>query len=123
VDSRGRRVAGAQAVYLVVSGVWPLLHRRSFERVTGRKEDFWLVRTVGGLAVASGLSLGLSALKGSPRSESAALALGTSLVFGVADVHATRTQSRIYLGDLVIQLGFAATWLRRWRPHALRPLA
>ena len=52
-----RALAAIQAAYLVSSGVWPILHRRSFERVTGRKQDFWLVRTVGGLAAASGASL------------------------------------------------------------------
>jgi hypothetical protein len=40
-------LAAIQAAYLVSGGVWPI-HRRSFERVTGRKHDFWLVRTVDG---------------------------------------------------------------------------
>ena len=116
-------MAGAQAVYLVGTGVWPLLHRRSFERLTGKKRDFWLVRIVGGLAVATGLSLGLSVLKGSRTSESASLALGSGVVFGLADVYAARTQSRLYLGDLVLQLGFAPAWLTSWERGSVRQVA
>ena len=102
------------SAYLVSSGVWPILHRRSFERVTGRKHDFWLVRTVGGLAVAAGASLGLAAVSGRNHRETSVLALATGLVFGVADLRAARTHSRIYLGDALMQLVFAPTWLRSW---------
>lgn len=97
--SLGRRTAGAHAAY-------PTRERRvavdrtSFERVTRRKQDFWLVRTVGGLAAAIGLSLGLAALRGTKRPETVALALSSGLAFGVADVRASRTESRIYLADL-----------------------
>ena len=56
----GRRgLAGLQAAYYVGTGLWSLVHRRSFERVTGPKREYWLVRTVGALAVAIGAALGL----------------------------------------------------------------
>ncbi len=42
---RRRDVALAQAVYYGVTGAWPLVSRRSFEAVTGRKTDWWLVQT------------------------------------------------------------------------------
>jgi hypothetical protein len=109
-----RARAGAQAAYLVASGVWPILHRRSFERVTGRKHDFWLVRTVGGLAAATGLSLGVAAIEGKRRREAAILALTSGLVFAVADLRAARTHSRIYLADTLLQVAFAPTWARPW---------
>lgn len=38
-----------QGIYYVASGLWPLLHMRSFEAVTGPKRDKWLVNTVGAL--------------------------------------------------------------------------
>ena len=47
VSPNERRVAGVQAAFYVGTGVWPIVHRRSFERVTGPKTDFWLARTVG----------------------------------------------------------------------------
>ena len=92
--SRARIIAGGHALYLFATGVWPLLHRGSFERVTGKKDEFWLVRTVGGLAAATGLSLAVSVIKGYKRSETVALALASSIVFGLADAHAAHTQSR-----------------------------
>lgn len=109
-----RALAAIQAAYLVSSGVWPILHRRSFERVTGRKQDFWLVRTVGGLAAASGASLGFAAASGRKHRETSLLALATGLVFGAADLRAARSHSRIYLADALLQLAFAPTWLRSW---------
>ena len=41
---RPRTVAAVQAASLVATGAWPLLDRSSFEAVTGRKQDLWLVR-------------------------------------------------------------------------------
>ena len=111
-----RAVAALHACYLVGTGVWPLLHRSSFERVTGKKQDFWLVRTVGGLAAATGLSLGVAAVRGSKAPESSVLALTTGVVFGIADVHAARLQSRVYLADVALQMAFATAWTRRWKP-------
>jgi hypothetical protein len=109
-----RAIAGVQAAYLIATGVWPLLHRASFERITGKKQDFWLVRTVGGLAMATGLSFGLAVLRGSKRRETVVLALANGLVFALADLRAARTESRIYLGDIALQLAFAPAWLAPW---------
>lgn len=109
-----RLLAGCHAGYLVATGVWPLLHRRSFEAVTGPKEDFWLVRTVGGLAAATGASLGAAVVRGRRRPETVVLALTSGLVFLAADLRAARTESWTYLGDVVAQLAFATAWLLRW---------
>ncbi len=110
-----RLVAGAHAAYLVATGVWPIVHRGSFEAVTGPKSDYWLVRTVGGLATAAGVTLGIAALRGRRPPEAVVLALSTGLVFGLADVRAARTESWIYLGDLGVQLVVAPVWLRHWK--------
>jgi hypothetical protein len=112
---RPRVVAAVQAAYFLGSGIWPLVHRTSFERVTGRKHDFWLVQTVGGLAAATGGSLAVAAARGRREPETTVLALANGLVFLVADVRAARGYSRIYLADAVLQLLFASTWVRRWR--------
>lgn len=109
-----RRLAGAHAAYLVATGVWPLLDRAGFERVTGPKRDFWLVRTVGGLAAAAGVSLGVAVIRGKRSPETAVLAVSTGLVFGIADLHAARTQSLVYLGDTALQLALVPSWLRAW---------
>jgi hypothetical protein len=39
-------VGAFQAAFYITTGVWPLLHRRSFECVTGRKTDL-VAQTVG----------------------------------------------------------------------------
>ena len=52
-----RRAADWQAAYYVLTGIWPLLARRSLEAVTGRKRDSWLVQTVGGLVAVTGAAL------------------------------------------------------------------
>lgn len=52
----GRKVAQAQGLFYLASGVWPLIHMRSFELVLGRKKEHWLVHTVSGLLIASGVS-------------------------------------------------------------------
>ena len=41
------RLATGQAVYFLLTGIWPLLSIRTFQMVTGRKTDTWLVKTVG----------------------------------------------------------------------------
>ncbi|WP_394673772.1 hypothetical protein [uncultured Chryseobacterium sp.] len=38
-----------QAVYYFVTGLWPLVHLKSFFEVTGPKTDVWLVQMVGAL--------------------------------------------------------------------------
>jgi hypothetical protein len=47
-------VALTQGLYYLVSGAWSVVHIDSFQRVTGRKADLWLVKTVGLLLVAIG---------------------------------------------------------------------
>ena len=115
-----RAVAGIEAAYFIGTGVWPLLHRASFERVTGEKTDFWLVRTVGGLAAAAGLAMGVAAARGSKPPETALLALATGSVFALADVRAARTESRIYLADALLQAAFAPVWLASWKRTRVR---
>jgi hypothetical protein len=108
-----RRVAGVQAAYYVVTGLWSIVHRRSFERITGRKREYWLVRTVGALAVAIGAALGLAAGSGRRR-EGAALALGSGAAFVASDLQAARSSSRVYLADAVLHFALLPAWLRDW---------
>ena len=71
----------AQGVYYVVSGAWPLVHIDSFQKVTGRKTDLWLVHTVG-------------------------LQVLIELVYVLK-----RVISPIYLADAVVELGFIGWWV------------
>jgi hypothetical protein len=106
-----RRAARLQAGYYVVTGIWPLAHRSSFERVTGPKVDFWLVRTVGVLVTAIGTGLALGARRSvSPELEATAIAAALGLAaIDVAEVARGRI-SRIYLADAVLELALAVSW-------------
>ena len=51
-------VAFVQGSYFLITGIWSsLIHIDSFQRVTGRKTDLWLVKTVGILVSAIGAGL------------------------------------------------------------------
>ena len=113
-----RVLAGAHAAYLVGTGLWPVVHRGSFERVTGGKRDFWLVRLVGALAASNGIALGVAVARGRRSPETRALALGSAAAFGLADAYAARSYSRLYLADAVVQLVAVAAWLGRWERDA-----
>jgi hypothetical protein len=99
------------APYLVATGVWSLVHRRSFERVTGPKEDYWLVQTIGALAIAIGASLGVAVRRRAQEPETIVLGAGSCIAFGLASVRASQTGSRVYLGDALVEIAFLAAWL------------
>jgi len=111
---------GLYALYLVATGAWSLAHRRSFERVTGPKEDYWLVQTVGALAVAIGISAGIAVRRRAQGPETTVLGAATCTAFGVASVRAARTESRVYLGDALLETAFLAAWLEPVFKRALR---
>src|SRR5215475_2368904 len=52
-----RDPAEIQGAYLLATGVWPVVHLRSFEWTTGPKLEGWLVKTLGGLIAAIGTTL------------------------------------------------------------------
>jgi hypothetical protein len=110
-----RRIAGVHAAYYVTTGVWSIVHRRSFERVTGPKRDYWLVRTVGALAAAIGSVLGYAAAVDRQHRETRLLAAASALSFGFADVQAARAASRIYLADALFHVLLVAGWWRASR--------
>jgi hypothetical protein len=96
---------------LVATGVWSLAHRGSFERVTGPKEDYWLVQTLGALAIAIGVALGVADRRRVHEPETMILGLASCIAFGLASVRASQTESRIYLGDALLEIAFLAAWL------------
>ncbi len=98
----------AHGLFNVATGLWPVVHMRSFEAVSGPKVDRWLVRTVGGLMAANGLAQ-LTARDAEQRL-SAQVGLGTSAVLAAVDVRygAAGRISRIYLLDALVQLAWVA---------------
>jgi hypothetical protein len=110
----GRTLALVQGVYFAASGVWPLVHMRSFERVTGPKVDKWLVRTVGVLVVVIGGVLSASAIRRRLPGETVALAAGTAAGLAAIDtIYAGKGRiSRVYLADAVVEAALVGLWLK-----------
>ena len=101
-----------QGVFYVVTGLWPILHYRSFEAVTGPKVDRWLVKTLGGLITAVGLSL-LAGRRDPPRGQRV-LGVASAVVLGGSDlIYVGRGRiSRVYLGDALAEAAIVALWSR-----------
>src|SRR2546423_1909148 len=96
-----RLLAIVHAVYYLLTGMWPLVHIRSFLDVTGPKTDLWLVRTVGLLVTAIGLAIGVAAWRGSFGAETIVLAIAAAVGLSIVDAVyvARRIISPIYLID------------------------
>jgi hypothetical protein len=89
-----------QGAYYVATGLWSLLHYRSFEAFTGRKREPWLVRSIGLLTVGIGFNL-LRHSRSTPARELADL---TATGFGLADLLAVSSGQRwVYLADAVLE--------------------
>jgi hypothetical protein len=105
-------IAYVHAGYFVLTGVWPLIHVRSFMAVTGPKVDVWLVRTVGVLITVIGAVVGMAAWRGAITPETAVLAVGSAAALAGVDVVyvAHRVIPRIYLVDAVAEGVLIAAW-------------
>jgi hypothetical protein len=108
-----RLVGLGQATYYVVSGVWSVVHRRSFEAITGPKVDYWLVKTVGALVTAIGAAIGVSAARSKAGPETPTLAIGSAAGLAIIGVvYPIRGRiSKIYLLDAAAQLTLIAAWI------------
>jgi hypothetical protein len=106
-NHRIRRIQGA---YYLATGVWPLIHRRSFEAISGKKSDFWLAETVGVITAAVGLTLALAGKREDASPELTLLGLGTAAGFAAVDfAHGLKRRiSAVYLIDGVLQLAIIA---------------
>ena len=109
-----------QALYYLITGIWPVVSLQSFELVTGEKTDDWLVQTVGVLAAAIGAALFVGIRNQPPNRETFTLAILSAAGFAAVDVVfvVEGVISRIYLVDAAIQgailVGLlAAWWVRR----------
>jgi hypothetical protein len=107
-------VAATQAAYYAATALWPLVSRRTFERVTGPKSDFWLVQTVGVLIGSIGLGLAQNLRRGTAMPpELRTIAVGSAASLAVLDVLfvAQGRIRRVYLLDAVGEAALVAGWL------------
>lgn len=107
-------LALAQGAYYALVGAWPLVHLRSFEKVTGPTLEEWFIKGVGACSLNVGLHLMQAGLRGGrPRRDERGLALRMAATFAAVDFHYAGLRRRIspvYLIDGFVQLGFIALW-------------
>lgn len=105
-------IAGAQGAYFFLTGVWPLVHLRSFTRITGPKVDGWLVKTVGALIAVVGATMAFGAWRRNADADVALLGVGSAAALLGVDVNyvARRRIAPIYLLDAVLEVGILAAW-------------
>jgi hypothetical protein len=98
----------AQGWYYLLTGLWPLLHIRSFLAVTGPKADMWLVKIVGLLAASSGFCFLVGAGKKKLPDVLFILALTNAAAFASIDLYyvGTSTIRPVYLLDAAAESCF-----------------
>jgi hypothetical protein len=109
-----RALALAQGLYFGATGLWPVLHLRSFEIVTGPKPEGWLVKTVGSLLTVIGVALVATSRRRAVGREWALLAGGSAAALAAVDVWYAGVRRRIspvYLADAPIEIALAAGWV------------
>jgi hypothetical protein len=123
MDKAGRRVdpLAAAGLYYVASGIWPLVHLRSFMAITGPKRDTWLVHTMGALLAAIGATM-LRPGSGGERRATERFAIASAVTLAGADAWfvARRRISPIYLADAAVEVGLAIAIARRRSVTGLR---
>lgn len=107
-----RALAGVQGAFLVVAGLWPIVHLRSFAAVTGPKPEGWLVKTVGALIAVAGGALVHAARRDEVTPPLALLGAGISATLGgAAGWYAAKGRiAPIYFADTVVESAFVAAW-------------
>jgi hypothetical protein len=110
-----RKLLAAQGAYFTATGVWPLIHMRSFEAVTGPKVDRWLVKTVGLCITCIGATLLAASRANRVTPEIRGLAASSALALTGIDVYysARRRISPVYLLDAAVEVGIAGLLSRR----------
>jgi len=106
-------VSLVQGIYFFVFGIWPILHMKSFLKVTGPKTDLWLVKTVGIILSVTGVVLILAWFNAEINTSIIILAIGSALSLALVEFIyvAKRVISPIYLGDAGVELILIGWWV------------
>jgi hypothetical protein len=108
------RLARLHGAFNVISGAWPLVHRRSFEAVLGPKRDYWLVATVALLLLGNGTAQLTAPDTVDGMAMARRLGIVTAGSLGVIDiVNVPRERiSRMYLVDAAVEAAWLFAWTR-----------
>ena len=114
-------VATFQGVFYITTGIWPLVHMKSFEKVTGPKTDHWLVKTVGLLVAISGLALLRSGLRAKSTAterpqfsqDATLIGIGQAACLGSVSLYysAIGRISKVYMLDTLVEYSLVLNWI------------
>jgi hypothetical protein len=106
------RLARLHGVFNVLSGAWPLVHRRSFEAVLGPKRDYWLVSTVALLLLGNGTAQLTAPDSADGMAVARRLGMVTATSLALVDlVNVPRGRlSRMYLADAAVEAAWVLAW-------------
>jgi len=117
---RPKDIALAQGTYYGVTALWPLVSRRSFEFITGPKEDWWLVEVVALMILPIAGTLLKAGANDRVTPEIQLLGAGAAGLLASSDVLVTlRRRGRpTYLLDAVASGGLLLAWGAATRSEA-----
>jgi hypothetical protein len=124
LNEDARRVLLAQGGYYIGTGLLPYVSRRLFEAMTGPKQEWWLVETVGGLVTVVGVGLGVASLRGETTPELLGIGAGCAATLaGIDIVYVLRGRiAPTYLVDAGVEIGLiGALALSKKRAHSASP--
>jgi hypothetical protein len=106
------RMALVQGGFYVATGLWPIVHLKSFEAVTGPKLEGWLVKMVGALITVIGGTLLSAGQQRRVTPEVRMLGMASAAAFTLVDViyRAKRRIAPVYLLDAAAELALIAGW-------------
>ncbi|HET7224860.1 MAG TPA: hypothetical protein VFK69_04010 [Candidatus Eisenbacteria bacterium] len=106
------RVALAQGIWYVATGLWPIADARSFQDITGPKDDVWLARTCGMLIALLGGALLFARARRRIGAETLFLGIASALALAFADalIATSGAGTQAYLFDAALEIVFAGLW-------------
>jgi hypothetical protein len=105
-----------QGMMYIITGFWPLFSRKTFEKVTGPKHDFWLVNTVGVIIGSIGLILVSAGFHRRITPEIRGLGVASAAgLTGIDVFYVSKNRiSPIYLLDAVVESCLIIGWVSSW---------
>lgn len=102
-----------QGLYFLITGLWPLFSIKSFMKVTGPKQDIWLVKTVGVIVGVIGAGLVVAGFQAPPDTAVTTIAIGSAAGLAAIDIiYAIRKViSPIYLADALAEAVIISLWI------------
>lgn len=106
-----------QGIYYLISGIWPLLHLKSFAKLSGKKPDPFQTRVTGLLFSAIGLALIVGSRKKRPEGEVVLLGAATATAAAAATLSHKRKNIGLLM-DLIPEGMYAYINARELRRRA-----